>query len=172
MSAPLAAAGELDLELKRLLVGTNDQRRRVGQTLFHFYRTLVFWKEKGLSFFEATKAWAASGAAIFDSMAYTLSELGEPEADVELRTFTVGFLQQLADDLEGGDHLLMPFLRTIEGRFPALTKMMQAEDEANRIYDVEFAQVMARMFAWGARGTREELIGILREARHALATEA
>ena len=36
MSAPLPAVGELDAELKRLMVGTNDQRRSVGQTFFHF----------------------------------------------------------------------------------------------------------------------------------------
>ena len=168
MSAPLAAAGELDLELKRLLVGTNDQRRRVGQTLFHFYRTLVFWQGKGLSFFEATRAWAASGAAVFDAMATTLREVGEPAIDAELRAFTIRFLTQLADDLEAGDHLLMPFLRWIEGRFPELTAMMQAEDERTRIYDVAFAEVMARMFAFGARSDRGDLVGILREAENAL----
>lgn len=168
MSAPLAAAGELDLELKRLLVGTNDQRRRVGQTLYHFYRTLVFWRDKGLSFLDATQAWAAGGAAVFDSMASTLRELGDPVADVDLRAFTGTFLAQLADDLETGDRMMVSFLRWIEGRFPELTAMMQAEDETNRIYDVELAEILARMFAYGARSDRGDLVGIMREAQRAL----
>lgn len=168
MSASLPAAGELDLELKRLMVGTNDQRRCVGQTFYHFYKTLIFWKSKGLSFFEVTRSWSAGGAAIFDAMADTLRELGESASDVKLRAFTSELLVQLADDLQGGDHLLMPFLLWLERRFPELTEMMRAEDEATRIYDVEFAEVMARLLAYTVHSEREELVGIVREAAHAL----
>ena len=166
MSSP--AAGELDLELKKLLVGTNDQRRRFGQTLFHFYRTLVFWRTKGLSFYEVTRAWSAGGAAVFDAMAGTLRELDDPGRVVALRRFVSDFLSQLAQDLERGDHLLVPFLRWLEARFPELTAMMQAEDEKSRIYDVELAEVLARMLAYAARSEREDLVGIVREASEAI----
>jgi len=174
VSAPSPVSGSIqpgpDLELARLLVGTNDQRRRVGQSLFHFYRTLIFWKAKGLSFFEVTRAWSAGGAAIFDNMADTLRELGEPQRDETLRAFLGDFLRQLADDLERGDHLLLPFLRWLEGRFPELTAMMQAEDETSRIYDVELAEVLARMYAFAARCERADLVGIVREAAGAVAS--
>ena len=168
MSPPSPAAGELDLELKRLLVDTNDQRRRFGQTLFHFYRTLIFWRAKGLSFFEVTRAWSAGGAAVFDAMAETLRELDDPEPDVALRGFVSGFLAQLAGDLQRGDHLLLPFLRWLEARFPDLTAMMQAEDDHSRIYDVELAEILARMLAYAARSERDELVGIVQEASEAI----
>lgn len=155
---------ELDVELKRLVVGTNDQRRRLGQALFHFYRTLIFWKEKGLSFYDVTRAWSAGGAAIFDTMARTLEELGNPRRDGALRAFTAQFLEQLADDLERGDHMLVSFLRWLESRFPRLTEMMQQENEKTRIYDVAMAELLARLFAFLARSDRDEMIGILREA--------
>jgi len=58
-------ASDLDRDLEKLLVGTNDLRRRTGQAFYHFYRTLIFWSDKGLSFHESTKVWMAAGAAIF-----------------------------------------------------------------------------------------------------------
>ncbi len=165
----MSAGQDLDLELKRLVVGTNDQRRRVGQTLFHFYRTLIFWRDKGLSFFDVVRAWSASGAAVFDSLAFSLRQLGEPERDESLRAFMVEFLEQLAGDLERGDHLLLPFLRWLESRFPELTAMMQAEVPESRIYDIALAEDLAALFVHAARADRGELARVLEAAAKAIA---
>ncbi len=162
----------LDLELKRLIAGTNDQRRRVGQTLFHFYRTLIFWRDKGMSFFDVTRAWSAGGAAIFDSQARSLRELlgdgGEEHRDEDLRSFTAEFLDQLAGDVARGDHMLLPFLRWLEERFPALTAMMQDEDPDSRIYDVALADDLAALFVHAACADRENLHDVLRAAASAI----
>jgi hypothetical protein len=177
MSEPQETAGgsgasDLDLELKRLVVGTNDQRRRVGQTLYHFYRTLVFWKEKGLSFFDITRAWAAGGAAIFDAMATTLRELGDPGRDDRLRAFLAGFLDQLAEDLERGDHMIVPFLRWLDAHFPEVTAMMRAESPESRIYDLELADLLAQLLVHAGRAERDEIAGFLRAARDQLVVAA
>jgi len=160
---------DLDLELKRLVVGTNDQRRRVGQTLFHFYRTLIFWRDKGLPFLDVVRAWSAGGAAVFDGLATTLRKLGPEERDEELRGFTASFLQQLAGDVERGDHMLLPFLRWLEGRFPELTAMMQAESPGSRIYDVTLAEDLAALFVHTARADAEGMPRLLRAGARTLA---
>lgn len=156
--------GELELELKRLVVGTNDQRRRFGQTMFHFYRTLVFWREKGMAFAQITRMWSASGAAIFDAMAGVLRELGPQEDDERLRVFCEAFMRQLAEDLERGDHMLLPFLRWLEERMPELTEMMQDENPASQIYDIELADILAALFVHCARADPEGLPRVLRAA--------
>ncbi len=159
-----AIDGELELELKRLVVGTNDQRRRFGQTMFHFYRTLIFWREKGLGFAQVTQMWSAGGAAVFDAMAGTLRELGEQQDDADLRAFASAFLDQIADDLERGDHMIVPFLRWLEERMPELTAMMQEEQPASRIYDIELADVLAALFVHCARAEPDGLPRVLRAA--------
>lgn len=158
----------LDLELKKLIVGTNDQRRRVGQALYHFYRTLIFWHDKGLSFYEVTRSWSAGGAAIFDALQTTLCEVGEQESDDQLRELLARFLDQLAGDLGRGDHMLPPFLRWLEGCFPEVTEMMRAESAESRIYDIALADTLARLFAHAARSERKDLIGYLRATRDEL----
>ena len=163
---------DLELELRRLVVGTNDQRRRVGQTLFHFYRTIIFWKDKGFDFTRVTQAWSAGGAAVFDTMAATLRELGAPEVDVTLRGFIEAFLAQLAGDLERGDHMVVPFIRWLEARFPELTVMMQAENSDSRIYDTELAEVLATLFAHCTRAEPAEVPRLLRAAVAAIAARA
>lgn len=160
---------DLDVELKRLVVGTNDQRRRVGQTLFHFYRTLIFWRDKGFGFFDVVRAWSAGGAAVFDALAGTLAALGEAERDERLRAFTVEFLEQLAGDLERGDHMMLPFLRWLETRFPELTEMMQAESADSRIYDIVLAEDLAALFVHAARADRDGMLNVLRAAAAAIA---
>lgn len=160
---------ELELELKKLIVGTNDQRRRVGQALYHFYRTLVFWRDKGMSFGDVARSWAAGGAAIFDTLAATLRQVGPQEEDGDLRAFLVRFLDRLAGDLERGDHVMVSFLRWLEGRFPEVTAMMRSEDAASRIYDIELAELLARTFTHLARADRESGIEVLRAARDAIA---
>lgn len=156
--------GELELELKRLVIGTNDQRRRFGQTLFHFYRTLVFWREKAMGFAQITQMWSAGGAAIFDAMSGMLRELGEQEDDVRLRAFCADFLVQLAEDVERGDHMIVPFLRWLEERMPELTAMMQEEDADSRIYDIELADILAALFVHTARSEPAGMPRVLRAA--------
>lgn len=155
---------ELDRELRKLIVGTNDQRRRVGQTLYHFYRTLIFWRDKSLSFRDVTRAWSAAGAMVFDSLAATLRELEPHERDEPLRRHVVGFLEHLADDLQRGDHLLVPFLRWLETQFPEITEMMKAEQDDSRLYDLELADSLSLAFAACAREDREGMVRVLRAA--------
>lgn len=155
-------ATALDRELLSLLVETNDQRRRVGQTLYHFYRTLIFWMPKGRTFFDITKAWSAGGAAIFDALAATLAELPPPSPDARLRGFVRGVLERLADDLERGDHMLVPFLRWIESLFPELTTMIREESVGSRIYDLELARELASLFAVSPDAARGDFVGSLR----------
>ena len=159
----------LDHELQKLLIGTNDQRRRVGQALYHFYRTLIFWMPKGRTFLGITKAWAAGGAAIFDGLAQTLEPLGDWKHDQRLRTYVGGFLAQLADDLERGDHMLVPFIRWVETLFPELTEMIQEEDDRSRIYDYDLARKLSSLFASAADANRAELVRALRAAGHGFA---
>ena len=167
----MAVDGELELELKRLVVGTNDQRRRFGQAMFHFYRTLIFWREKELGFARITQMWSAGGAAIFDAMAGMLRQLGDQEDDVRLRAFCVAFLQQLAEDVERGDHMIVPFLRWLEERMPELTAMMQEENADSRIYDIELAEVLAALFVHAARADTDGLPRVLRAAANEITPE-
>jgi len=172
----MKAGGDLDLELKRLLVGTNDQRRRVGQTLFHFYRTLIFWKDKGLSFTAVTRAWSAGGAAVFDALAASLREVRagpddastSPERDQDLRVFVAVFLDRLAADLDRGDAMLVPFLRWLEERFPEITRMMQQEAPDSRIHDVALAEDLAALFVHVARADRKQVPAVLSAAADAI----
>jgi hypothetical protein len=159
----------LDRELLKLLTGTNDQRRRVGQTLYHFYRTLIFWMPKGRTFLEITRAWSAGGAAVFDTLATTLDEIGEPSRDERLRAFTGRVLVQLADDLERGDRMLVPYLRWLETLFPELTEMIRQEDVGSRIYDVDLARELGSLFAAAPDASREDLVRSLRACGHGFA---
>lgn len=136
----------LDQELKRLLVETNDLRRRAGQAFYHFYRTLVFWSDKGHSFADSTRAWAPGGAAIFKTLADVLRELSPHTEDAPLRAYVGALLLQLAVDLERGEHMRHGFLRWMEQRFPPLTKMMQQESADSAIYDHALAQELADGF--------------------------
>ena len=155
---------ELDRELRKLIVGTNDQRRRVGQTLYHFYRTLIFWRDKGLSFRDVTRAWSAAGAMVFDNLAATLRELEPHERDEPLRRHLAEFLEHLADDLHRGDHMMVPFLRWLETRFPVITEMMRSEQGDSRLYDVDLAEALSQAFAACAREDREGMVRVLRAA--------
>ena len=163
--------GELELELKRLVIGTNDQRRRFGQTMFHFYRTLIFWREKEMPFAQITQMWSAGGAAIFDAMAGMLREVGEQKDDERLRTFCDGFLRQLAEDIERGDHMIVPFLRWLEERMPELTAMMQDESPDSRIYDIELADILAALFVHTARAEVGGIPRVLRAAADEITKE-
>jgi hypothetical protein len=153
----------LDAELERLLVGTNEQRRRVGQALWHLHKTLAFWHSRGRTFSSIARAWCAAGGAIFSSMAATLRRLGRPEADARLRAFVAEVLQQLADDLERGEHMLVPFLRWMDERFPVLTAMMREESAATRVYDSELATLLADTFRLCSAGAAPDVVRRLRE---------
>ena len=155
---------ELDDQLRRLLVGTNEQRRRTGQALHHLYRTLVFWSRHERPFLWIVRSWAAGGAAIFAALATTLSDLPGRATDVPLRRYVREVLERLADDLERGDGMLLPFLRWLEGRFPPLTEMMQAESESTRIHDHELALLLARGFVQvNEAEPRSDLVDRIRE---------
>ncbi len=154
---------QLDRELERLLVGTNDQRRRAGQALYHFYRTLIFWQNKGHTFNDSVRAWCAGGAAIFDSIAGTLIDLGEKQrSDDRLRRFLFVVLDRLADDLARGDHTRTSFLRWIEGRFPELTSMMKEEAGDSKIYDISLAIDLTQLFTICAGADADEMPSMLR----------
>ncbi len=157
-------ATDLDLELKKLLVGTNDLRRRTGQAFYHFYRTLVFWADKDLSFLDSTKVWMAAGAQIFNLTASSLESIGTPSRDEPLRTFSTEVLRQLADDLERGEHTRIAHVRWLEARFPALTKMMRREASETPIYDSRLARGLAQTFTLCAGATRGDMVAYLREA--------
>ena len=160
---------QLDLELKKLIVGTNDQRRRVGQALYHFYRTLIFWHEKQVPFFEITRAWSVGGAEMFDSLSRSLQELERFDRDERLRTWLRDVLEHLADDLERGDAMLYPFLRWLEGRFPTLTTMMQEEQSGSKIWDHDLADRLTHLFTRMAGADRSTMVSLLREAGGAIA---
>jgi hypothetical protein len=160
---------DLDQELKVLLAETNDQRRVAGQALWHFYRSIVFWRERGRTFLDVARGWAAGGALVFESQAAALRRLGPHARDARLRAFVAEVLAELADDLERGDHLVVPFLRWLEGRFPDLTRMMQEETPDSRIHDHALAADLARALVLLARsGTREEAVRTLREVSASL----
>lgn len=158
---------DLDRELEKLLVGTNDLRRRTGQAFFHFYRTLIFWADKGLSFLDSTKVWMAAGAAIFNLTARSLASVGESREDAPLRTYCAGILERLAEDLERGEHTRIAHVRWLETQFPTLTAMMREEAELDPILDSDLARDLAQAFTVAAGGNRGELVSTLRTtARH------
>lgn len=156
-------AHQLDHELERLLLGTNDQRRRAGQAFFHFYKTLIFWSDKGLGFFDCTRMWSAAGAAIFDSMEATLREMLPHDEDEPLRAFVRDTLGELADCMERGDHTRLSFVRWLEGRFPDLTAMMSEEQPGSRIFDHGLAVDLAETFTFLAGADRSRMVALLRE---------
>jgi hypothetical protein len=142
----LSRGQALDLELRRLVVGTNEQRRRVGQALYHYWRTLAFWHAQGRPFAAITLGWCGAGASIFTAMAATLGDLGEPREDGPLRRYLAEVLGRLADDLARGDAMLVPFLRWLEARFPSLTALMRREAESSPIHDLALAVDLADLF--------------------------
>ena len=158
------AEDDLDAELRRLLVGTNEQRRRVGQTLYHFYRTLVFWREHGHGFYETAKLWSGAGASVFGSLATTLRSLGSPSKDDALRAYMTAWLLQLADDLERGETMFVSYIRWLEQRFPVLTTMMKEENQDSLIFDVELCERMANTLGRFAVAERPEATQVLRDA--------
>lgn len=157
-------ATELDRELKTLLVGTNDLRRRAGQAFYHFYKTLIFWSDKGLSFVESARVWMPAGAAIFNLTASSLRAIGEPSRDEPLRRFCATVMRQLADDLDRGDHTRIAHVRWLEARFPELTEMMRRDQAADPIYDSELATMLANSFTLAVGGEGRQMTATLREA--------
>jgi len=159
-------------ELHCLLAETNDQRRRFGQTIYHVYRMLVFWGERGKSFGRAVQLAAPAGAALFDTMEVSLRDLYPHEPDAPLRAFAADLLDRLARDLEGGDRLRVAFLRWLEGRFPALTALMRAESSDTRIFDHELAADLAQGFAAIAEASDDQLVARVRRLADAVSESA
>ncbi|MFV1959608.1 MAG: hypothetical protein ACC662_09380 [Planctomycetota bacterium] len=152
----------LDSELQRLLVGTDEERRRVGQAFYHLYRTLVFWHPRGRTFLEITKAWAAAGATIFDTLAATLEALEPWRRDDALRALVGRVLGQLAEDLERGDSVLVPFLRWSEGLFPEITDLIRQEGGEAAIHDHDLARELSSLFAGLVDADRADVVRALR----------
>lgn len=159
-------------ELHRLLAETNDQRRRFGQTIYHVYRMLVFWGERGKSFGRAVQLAAPAGAALFDTMEVSLRDLYPHEPDAPLRAFAADLLDRLARDLEGGNRLRVAFLRWLEGRFPALTALMRAESSDTRVFDHELAADLAQGFAAIAEASDDQLVARVRRLADAVSESA
>lgn len=147
---PSLGDGTLDRDLARLLAETNDQRRRFGQALWFFHRTLAFWGERNKTFAEATRLWAPAGAALFSAMAKVLHTAGQQRRDEALRRFAADTMERLAADLARGPELRVAFLLYLDSRFPQLTALMREEQATTRIFDHELADVLARGFAAAA----------------------
>lgn len=160
-------ATAMQRELERLLVGTNDLRRRVGQSLYHYYRTLIFWSQRGRAFSHTTRLWCAAAASAFDSVGVILRDAGPPEVDAPLRAFLARAFHQLADDLERGEHMQHAWLRWLESKFPALTTLMREAGEDDRILDAELASQLAEGLALAAGAERDDLVARF----HALASD-
>jgi len=155
-------------EALRLLLGTNDARRRVGQALAHLHRSLVFWGGEGRSFAWIVRSWAVVAAAVFDDLATTLRELEVFGEDRRLRPWLAAVLLRLAADLEGGHARLFPFVRWLDARFPALTRMMRAEPPGSRVYDLELARALTTGLVRVAGDASGALVDGLREAAASL----
>jgi hypothetical protein len=164
-----AEARTLERELRRLMAGTNDLRRRTGQVLWHLDRTLIFWDRRGRGFFDVVRLWLPAAAGVFESTARAIAEHGRPDADGRLRRFVAGVLEHLADELDRGDLRLHPFLRWLEGRFPTLTAMMQAERPDSRLYDADLARTLGETFLLASGDDRAALTSRLRSTAHAVA---
>lgn len=155
-------------DLERLLLDTNDQRRRVGQAFYHFYRTLVFWQRRGYEFERITRLWASCAADHFDAVARA-PEAGEASRrDEDLRGYAAGLLERLAADLDRGSRSLPLFLSWLETRFPALTDLMRASDPADRVSDAELATLLSVAFGRAAQAADGAVAEPLREAARAL----
>ena len=102
--------------------------------------------------------WSAGGAAVFDAMAGTLRELGDQQDDARLRVILRrASCDQLADDLERGDHMIVPFLRWLEERMPELTAMMQEESRGLRASTTSSSPTSSpRLFVHTARVRRSK----------------
>ena len=152
---------ELNEELTQLIVGTDDLRRRVGQVFYYFYRSLIFWTEKGLSFYEVTKLWAAGAAAMLDTMAGTLSGLHPHERDERLRTYVADVLRRLCAYVGQDERMHVTFVRWMEPRFAELTEMMKEDSGVVRIYDYDLALSLSQALAAFARAGRDVAAGEL-----------
>lgn len=156
-------SAELDRELKALLVGTNDLRRRTGQALYHLYRTLIFWGRRGKGFADATRLWCAAAASIFDTLVTSLREAGSAQEDAPLRRYVQEVLRQLAEDLAAGDRMQHGWLRWLESRFPRLTELMQDSPASLRILDSDLALTLAEGLTLVAGASDDQLPARLRD---------
>ncbi len=138
-------------DLERWLFDANDARRRVGQALYHFYRTLVFWNRRGLGFGRITTLWAPAAAEILSELGRALERQGLAGRDDALRAFAAGFLERLAEDLGRGDRALPLFLSWMETRFPRLTALMRESDPQAALHDPPLLGTLATGLARASR---------------------
>jgi hypothetical protein len=165
----MTASRDMRVELRRLVAQTNDLRRRVGQVLWHLDRSLVFWDRRGKGFLAILRLWLPAAGETFEATARTMEDLGAPKEDRRLRRFLREVLERLADDLERGDHMLHPFLRWLEGRFPVLTALMKGDRPGSRVFDRALAEVLAGALLLSSREERAGIARRLRDAGRTLA---
>ncbi len=157
-----------DDELLEVIAETNDQRRRVGQSLLGLHRALLFGRARGRAFFDSVRLWAPGAATTFASLAERLRRLPPPGHDGRLRRWLAPLLLGLATDLERGEHGLEPFLRDLERSFPELTTLMREEARSPRIADLELARALAGLCGALARDDRASAVRRLREGSASL----
>jgi len=138
-----------DDELLALVAETNDQRRVVGQSLWSLHRALVFGHTRGTSFGAALARWAPGAAQVSEGLERRLRRLAPHAPDDALRRFTSDALERLAEGLEREEFGLVPFLRFLEGRFPALTALMREEEKGSKRYDIVLARELRVL--WSGR---------------------
>lgn len=161
--APTPDTGLLRQELETLLLDTNDARRRLGQALYHFYRTLVFWQRRGLDFARITAIWAPAAADLLGEMGRTLARRPQQGVDARMRAYAADVLERLAHDLERGDAALPLFLSYMETRFPMLTALMREVDPAQPVHDGALMQTLAEGLGRAARSSAAQRPPVLRE---------
>ena len=154
----------LDDRQLALVAETNDQRRCVGQALTYLHRTLLQGNERGRGLRAGVRAFAPGAAALFASLEARLRRLSSRGRDERLRRWLSAVLARLAEDLDRGDRMLVPFARWLEGRFPELTALMRKEAPESKVHDAVLAQDLALAFGACARAEPERLPGVLSEA--------
>ena len=158
----------LDDKALLLVAETNDQRRCVGKTLHYLHRTLLLWRDRGRDFSASVRAFSPGAAAMFASLESRLLRLPEAGRDLRLRRWLAPIFDRLADDLDRGERMLVPFVRWLEGRFPELTKMMSSEASSSKIHDAALARDLALAFGAAGRADRAHLAEAFRDASKAL----
>ena len=105
-----------------------------------------------------------TNTALFASLEARLRRLPSAGRDERLRRWLSAVLLRLAEDLDRGDRMLIPFARWLEGRFPDLTALMRREAPGSKVHDAALAQDLALTFGACARAEPERLARVLAEA--------
>lgn len=159
----------LDDDLLALLSGTDDQRRVIGQALVGLHRALVLWRGRGKSIHAVVRGWAPGAAQLVDRLGVRVRRRGGSNRDQGLRRFLAPILSRLAIAIEGGDSAYIPFVRELEARFPALTKLLRDPARDAHLDDPDLASRLTRMLGLLSRTTRSDAADLLRREAAVLA---